>query len=101
MRASDIALGAALTEAGLKPLASRAIDGEWNDYFGMHPVPKANLVILLKQEQQRTLNVMERTRIGRVIKRIEEGEFDSTLEEGNEWAASPEGQRAWRELGLG
>jgi hypothetical protein len=91
MRESDRKLRDALVAAGLDHLAERAARGEWNDYFGRHPMPQHHLVMTLRATAGDTVELQ---------RRVIRGEFDGTAEEANEWACSPEGRATLAELGL-
>jgi len=83
-------LAQALYDAGLADLAKRAEKHEFHDYLSDHDTP----CIVLVQELAR-----HHTRAAReLVKRVTHGEFDATKEEGDEWAASPEGQAAFAKL---
>jgi hypothetical protein len=64
-------------------LAKRAETGEFDDFSSVHPCgPTA-----LWQE-------LMRLGFRKFARRVEEGEFDASLEESEEWARSTEGQAA-------
>lgn len=90
MRASDAKLSAALREAGLWDMATRAEQGEFNEFFGPHELPEIFLVNeLAKIATPAAMAIRQR---------VINGEFDAGKEESDEWAASPEGQEAFGRL---
>jgi len=96
MRASDRNLYDALMDVGFTDLANRAADGEWNDYFGKHPMNITHLIGTLIQRKQDF--PMKSDSIEDVIALAKSGHFDGTREEADEWAASPEGIETFKEL---
>lgn len=83
MRASDAKLAKALHEAGLPEHAKRAEEGWFNEYFGRFDAPMLTLLHDLVIYNKNDL-----------AERVRNGEFDASMEEADEWAASPEGQAA-------
>lgn len=97
MRASDQKLVNALNAVGFHDLAERAATGEWNDYFGKHPLPQIHLVATLTHYAGRQ-GPVARTAAKKLVERVKDGDFDGTKEESDEWAASEEGQEAFNSL---
>lgn len=90
MRASDKKLAAALHEAELHEMAKRAESGEFNEFFGPYACGITRVA-----EELAAIGSMDALKLrARVIK----GEFDAGAEESEEWAASAEGQDAFRQL---
>lgn len=67
--------------------ASRADTGEFDDYADTHICPITQLYTELKAAG-----------FTKFAERVANGEFDATKEESDEWARSPSGQAAAREL---
>lgn len=81
-------LVAALTAAGAPAdMVERARSGYYHDYLSPLPAPIIQLVI-----DSRLAGLHG------IATRAIDGEFDATKEESDEWAASPEGQAAFRAL---
>lgn len=83
-------LAAELRKIGLTDMADRAATGYYHDFLSPLDTPGLALAA-------------ELTRVGTpealaLRTRQIDGEFDASVEEGEEWAASPEGQDAFREL---
>lgn len=90
---SAMKLSRELKAAGLTEMAERAAKGEYHDYLSEHPFPE---IMLMTELQQAYL--AGNPEAGSLLERHMNGEFDATLEESNEWAASPDGQAAYRSL---
>lgn len=81
-------LAAALQAAGVAPaMVARARAGYYDDYKSPLAFPCMQLVADLEQAGQRDLAA-----------RARHGEWDGTKEEAEAWAASPDGQAAFRDL---
>ena len=81
-------LAKALEEAGAPAIMiERARQGYYDDYKSPLPFPEMQL------HQDAHLAGLEGIKAA-----VEAGEFDSTKEESDEWARSPEGQAAFAEL---
>lgn len=80
-------LAAVLREAGLERMADAALLGRYDDFASESATPIVDLVAALRKAGREDL-----------AQRAIDGEFDATREEGEEWAASPEGQAALRRL---
>jgi hypothetical protein len=86
-------LADALREAGLDSLALQAEGDHFHDYLSPLDAPCITLVQELDRHHTRAARELR--------KRVVEGEFDASREEGDEWARSPEGQAAFRKLKTG
>jgi len=78
----------ALQAAGASAaLLQRARADEFNDYRSPHALPQHQLLAAARAEG-----------LEDICRAVIAGEFDGTAEESEMWAASPEGQEAFREL---
>jgi hypothetical protein len=68
-------------------LLARARADEFNDYRSPHVFPQHELLAAAREEG-----------LEGICQSVIDGEFDATVEESDMWAASPEGQEAFREL---
>lgn len=78
-------LAAALRDIDLQEMADKAATGYYDDFLSELTMPMIQLVSDL--ERVGTTPALQ------LRKRVIEGEFDSTKEEADAWAASPEGQK--------
>lgn len=85
MHTKDI-LAEALREAGLDEMAAKAATGYYHDYLS----PLATPDLQLAQD----LTAAATPAALAVRRRQYDGEFDATLAESDEWAASPAGREA-------
>ena len=89
-----------LKAAGFELLAERAAMDEFHDYLSPHDMPAAvldhALYFLINDS---TLPEALREAAGHLRNRHHNGEFDASDEEGDDWAASEEGQAAFKALG--
>lgn len=95
-------LAQVLHAAGLFELEKRARADEFHDFLSDHATPElvldGELVMIIrakgleKREGLAAMNIRER---------LHDGEFDASLEESDEWAASPAGQDVLGKLGRG
>jgi hypothetical protein len=89
--ASELRKVAAITSAGRAALyeefAKRAETGEFDDYADTYACPITQLYTELSGAG-----------FHKFASRVANGEFDATTEESDEWARSPSGQAAAREL---
>jgi hypothetical protein len=92
MHTKDI-LAAELEKAGLPEMAERARQGMYHDYLSPLDFPELALDADLAKAAMRGNKAAEELR-----RRHRNGEFDASQEESDEWAASPEGQEAFRSL---
>ena len=96
-RTSQI-LADALREAGFEQLAKRAELDEFHDYLSPHDLPEMMLDLELIAIIKGTLSPLARARAQEIRDRHHRGEFDADLKESDEWAASEDGQDAFRRL---
>jgi hypothetical protein len=88
-------LAEALRAVGLDTMAREAASGYYHDFLSPLDTPALQLVnnlmqaAMLRDNNQAILALRERVIMG---------DFDASQEEGDEWAASPEGQAAFRRL---
>lgn len=90
-------LAAALLEAGLKEMATRAGNAWYDDYLSPLDTPIMTLVDDLAVAAAKA-DVHARPAVLELRRRAMNGDFDATLEESEAWAASPEGQETMRSL---
>lgn len=83
-------LGDALHEIGLEEMAQKAYRGEYDDFLSESATNILDLVNDLAK-----VGTVEALALR---KRAIDGEFDSTAEESEAWANSPEGQSAFNQL---
>lgn len=81
------AKASALNAAKYEAFAKRAETGEFDDYADTHVCPITQLYTELKAAG-----------FDKFAARVANGEFDATKEESDEWARSPSGQAATKEL---
>jgi hypothetical protein len=79
-----------LSKLGLNEMAEKATTGWYHDYMSPLDAPCIQLVNDLSNVG--TPEAME------LRKRVINGDFDATKEEGDEWASSEEGQATFRSL---
>lgn len=94
-------LAAALGEIPGMPasMIKRAQEGYYHDYESPLTFPLMELVSDLRDVQRiPALPANSRPLVRGMIQRVEDGEFDATKAEAEEWARSPEGQQTWRDL---
>jgi hypothetical protein len=92
-------LADALRAAGFEALAKRAEADEFHDFLSPHALPETMLdqeLVAIMRDESRT--PLERQRAGEIRGRHHEGDFDASLEESDDWAASPDGKDAFRQL---
>jgi hypothetical protein len=97
-------LAAALAEVPGMPrdMIARAVDGYYHDYLSPLTFPEMQLVSDLKLlARQPTTGPKARANLAVLAQRVADGDFDASKEEADEWAASSEGQEAFRELAGG
>ena len=90
-------LADALTQVGLKDMAAKAREGYYHDYLSPLDLPEIQLVNDLAAAA-RSLPDKEARAVMELRARVIGGEFDASSEEGDEWAASQEGQEAFGRL---
>jgi hypothetical protein len=89
-------LAAALREAGLDAMADKAATGYYHDFLSPLDLPEIVLVNQLNIEAIR--NPDRQVAIDDLRQRVINGEFDASIEESDEWAASADGQDDMRRL---
>jgi hypothetical protein len=95
MHTQDL-LADALREAGLTEMADRAATGFYHDFLSPLDLPEMALVTALGAAA--TAHPDKAQAIEALRKRVINGEFDASAEEGEEWAASPDGQETFGKL---
>ena len=84
-----------LRAAGFEDLASRAEADEFHDFLSDHAFPELRLADELADLMNRDSTPQaQRIAAHHIRMRLIDGEFDASLKESDEWAASPEGQAA-------
>lgn len=84
-------LAAELEKAGLPEIAAKAAEGYYHDYLS--PLDMPCLVLAADLAKVGTPEALS------LRARHMNGEFDASLEESEEWAASPDGLAAMKEFG--
>jgi hypothetical protein len=79
-----------LRAAGLDEMADKAATGYYHDYLSPLDLPEMELAADLQEAGTPQALALRRRHIN--------GEFDASKEESDEWAASPEGQAAFKTL---
>jgi hypothetical protein len=92
-------LAAALRELKLDIMAKRAERGYYHEFLS--PLDLAEVALVNDPGHMANRRPHQRTEILAFRKRVMNGEFDATKEEGDAWAASREGQDAMRRLAEG
>ena len=82
-----------LEKAGLADMAAKARDGYYHDFLSPLGDPAIQLAADLAAAGTPEARALRARHL--------DGEFDASLEESDEWAASPEGQAAFNELTKG
>jgi hypothetical protein len=88
-------LAAALREVGLTEMADRAANAWYDDYLSPLDAPinaLAGDLAVAASKSERRADILA------LRQRVINGDFDATEEEGEAWAASPEGQETFRML---
>lgn len=88
-------LAAALREVGLDVMADQAATGYYHDFLSPLDTPELQLISDLMDVA--TINP-NKDAILKLRDRVMQGEFDASKEESDAWAASPEGQAAFKML---
>ncbi|UQD96121.1 hypothetical protein [Bradyrhizobium japonicum] len=88
-------LAEALRGVGLADMAERAASGHYHDYLSPLDLPEMTLLQDLADAARTSPN---RDPIMALRRRVMAGDYDASAEESDEWAASPEGQAAFRRL---
>lgn len=85
-----------LRDMGLMEMSDRARKGEFDDYRSEHAMPQHVLIKALLEIGVAKIKMSVPCK--ELIDEVKEGKFDSTKEESDAWAASPEGQQAMKDL---
>ena len=96
---SSQTLADALRKAGFEELAKRAELDEFHDYRSPHDFPEMQLdveLVALMKDESRPQEQRDAAR--RIREAHHDGAWDATKSESDEWAASPEGQAAFKML---
>ena len=83
-------LAGELRKAGLLDMAMKASQGYYHDFLSPLPAPCMQLAA--------DLQAVGTPAASELLHRHLNGEFDASLEESDEWAASPDGQAAYAQL---
>ena len=89
------ALAEALRKCGLNEMADKAATGYYHDYLSPLDTPAMQLVNDLAEA---SMGNPAKDLILKLRQDVMDGKYDASREEGDEWAASPEGQAAFRSL---
>jgi hypothetical protein len=92
MHTKDI-LATELTKAGLPEMAAKAATGYYHDFLSPLAMPEMQLAADLAAAGTPAALALRERHLN--------GEFDASVEESDEWAASPEGQAAFAKLASG
>ena len=88
-----------LRDAGFEELAKRAEADEFHDFLSddaMSSITLSNELARIANDPKRTKR--ENTAAQMIRLRHHDGEFDASIDESDDWAASPEGQEAFNLL---
>jgi hypothetical protein len=91
-------LAVELDNLGLAQLAARARTDEFHDFKSPHDMPESYLINLLFHSAKAEPDPIISAMIHALRLRVINGDFDASLEESDEWAASEEGQDTFRRL---
>jgi hypothetical protein len=91
-------LAQALREVGLHAMADKAATGYYHDYLSPLDLPEMQLVDDLAFEVHFRTDNPNNEAIKALRQRVINGDFDANKEESDAWAASDEGQEAFRSL---
>ena len=89
-------LADALMAVGLMDMSLKARSGYYHDFLSPLELPEIQLVAELGAASAASPDKVADIRA--LMTRVINGDFDASLEESDEWAASPEGQEAFRSL---
>ena len=84
-----------LKKAGLEEMAERATTGYYHDFLSPLDTPELQLMADLSEAAKNAVSANDAAEIMLLMLRHRQGEFDASLEESDEWAASPEGKAAY------
>jgi hypothetical protein len=90
-------LAAELRKAGLDAMADKAAEGYYHDYLSQLDMPELQLAADL-EVFAKSPTWPRRDEAYALLKRHMNGEFDSSTEESDAWAASEEGREAFAAL---
>jgi hypothetical protein len=94
-------LAAELRKIGLNEMADRAATGYYHDYLSPLDLPEITLVNHLSSAEMHETaagHPDQAAAINALRQRVINGDFDASEEESDEWAASEDGQAAFRKL---
>lgn len=91
-------LAKVLESVGLHGMAARARLDMYHDYLAEDALSSMTLERELREARDACPDAERRVKIEEVRQQHMAGAFDATTEESDEWAASPEGQAAFRAL---
>lgn len=91
-------LADALAGLGLMEMADIARTGYYHDFLSPLELPALTLYKHLAAEALKTGDGVKANRIRNLMYHVQQGEFDASPEESEEWAASAEGQAAMKSL---
>ena len=82
-----------------REMVQHARDGRYDDFKSPLTFPEITLVAELRAvARNKSLPRSVRQEIGKMARRVIDGEFDATPEESRAWAESPDGQETFRQL---
>ena len=82
-----------------KDMIASAVDGYYHDYLSPLTFPVMQLVADLRELASLPATpASSRPLLRKMVQRVIDGEFDASKEESDAWAASPNGQEAFRQL---
>lgn len=87
-----------LEEVGLDSLAEMARADMFHDFRSPFALPEMELEAALRAARDACIDTARKVKIEDVRLDVIEGKFDASTEEGEEWAASEEGQAAFNSL---
>lgn len=94
-------LAQALRDVGLDEMAGKAATGYYHDFLSPLATPEMQLVSDLQFEIHFNPDHPHHAGIVTLRQRVINGDFDANQEESDAWAASDEGQEAFRSLTKG
>ena len=96
-RTSEL-LAVELDKVGLRGMAKMAREDTFHDFLGPLDNGVGELIDMLRVAAAGCPDAMRRMEIINLRDRVLNGDFDADTKESEEWAASPEGQEAFRDL---
>lgn len=91
-------LAVELEKVGLIGMAKMARDDYFHDFLSPLDLPEIELVNMLRVAAAGCPDAMRRMAMINLRDRVINGDFDADKAESDEWAESPEGQQAYRDL---